>query len=167
MLVSIDSQQPELSLLSTILMAACIGLFYYDAPPARFFLGDSGAQFLGFTLAALGIAYNPSGFSRLASWYVPILLVGVPIFDATLVILSRLRRGKPIYQAARDHTYHRLVQLGTPPGHAVAAMHIAAILTGCLAFMALPLPPLWANLVFAAALLAGLAALFLLIRRTA
>lgn len=53
-------------------------------------------------------------------------------------------------------TYHRLVGLGLPPSRAVMTMHISAILCGCLAFIALPLPPLWANLIFATALLAGL-----------
>jgi hypothetical protein len=56
--------------------------------------------------------------------------------------------------------------LGLPPSHAVSLMHIAAILTGCVAFMALPLPPLWANLVFAGVLLAGLAALIWLLRKS-
>ncbi|HEX7974133.1 MAG TPA: MraY family glycosyltransferase, partial [Anaerolineales bacterium] len=100
MLATIDSQQYYLSLFSTILLGACIGSFYFNSSPARYFIGDSGSQFLGFILAAIGIAYNPVGFSRFASWYVPILLMGVPLFDATLVIISRLLRGRPIYKAA-------------------------------------------------------------------
>lgn len=155
MLVTFDSQQLGLSVLSAVLLGACIGSYYYNAAPARAFLGDSGAQLLGFLLAALAIAYNPVGFSPFASWYVPILLVSVPIFDATLVIISRLRRGRSIYRAARDHTYHRLVAYGFNANHAMLAMHIAALMLGCLAFIALSLPPLAANIVFAACLLAG------------
>jgi hypothetical protein len=67
---------------------------------------------------------------------------------------------RAVYQAGLDHTYHRLVNLGLPPSRAVMAMHIAAILSGCLAFIALPLPPLWANLTFALAVSTGI---FLLI----
>ena len=155
MLVTIDSGQLELSMISTILVGVCLGAFFYNATPAIFFLGDSGAQYLGFILAALGIAYNPLGFERLASWYVPILLVGVPIFDMSLVVFSRMRRKKPIYQANLDHTYHRLLILGMKSNRAVLSMHMVAILLGCLAFIALPLPPLIANVIFGAVLLTG------------
>ena len=166
MLVTFDSGQADLSQLSAILLGACIGCFFYNASPARFFMGDSGSQFLGFLLAALAIAYNPPGFEQLASWYVPIMLMGVPIFDITLVVYSRLRHRYPIYKASRDHSYHRLVSLGMSSNRAVLTMHITAILLGCLAFVALGLPPLTANLIFAAAFSAGAAALFLLESRT-
>ena len=162
MLVTSDSGQAELSLLSAILLGACVGCFYFNALPARFFLGDSGSQFLGFLLAGLAIAYNPPGYERLQSWYIPILLMGVPLFDITLVVFSRLRHKRPIYKASRDHTYHRLVQMGMSSNRAVLSMHITALLLGCLAFIALGLPPLVANAIFAAILLIGLIALFLL-----
>lgn len=155
MLVTIQSQQQQLSLLSTALFGACIGSFFYNAPPAYFFLGDSGSQFLGFFLAGMAIAYNPLGFLRSQSWFIPILLVGVPIFDTTLVVYSRLRRRLPVYQASLDHTYHRLVALGFDSNRAVLSMHIASILLGCLAFMALSMEPLLANTIFASCLLAG------------
>jgi UDP-GlcNAc:undecaprenyl-phosphate GlcNAc-1-phosphate transferase len=162
MFVTFDSGQNELSVLSAILLGACIGCFYYNAAPARFFLGDSGSQFLGFLLAGLAIAYNPPGFEQLASWYVPILLMGVPIFDIVLVVTSRLRRHRPIYKASRDHTYHRLVLLGFSSNRAVLSMHISALLLGCLAFIALGLTPLLANLIFAAVVAVGIAALIFL-----
>jgi UDP-GlcNAc:undecaprenyl-phosphate GlcNAc-1-phosphate transferase len=155
LLITLESLQPQLSLFSTILLGACLGVFYYNALPARIFLGDSGAQLLGFILGALAIVYNPVGFSRLSSWYVPILLMGVPIFDTTLVVLSRLRRGKPVYQAGRDHTYHRLVNLGFSPNRAVVSMHMAALLLGSLAFVALELQPWLGNTIFFSVLLTG------------
>lgn len=166
MLVTFDSGQADLSQLSAILLGACIGCFFYNASPARLFMGDSGSQFLGFLLAALAIAYNPPGFEQLASWYVPIMLMGVPIFDITLVVYSRLRHRHPIYKASRDHSYHRLVSLGMSSNRAVLTMHITAILLGCLAFIALGLPPLTANLIFATVFSAGAVALFLLESRT-
>lgn len=155
MLVTFDAGQIRLSLLSAILLGAGLGCFYYNTSPARFFLGDSGSQLIGFVLAALAIAYNPPGFEQLASWYVPILLMGVPLFDITLVVISRLRHQKPIYKAARDHTYHRLVALGMSSNRAVLTMHTVALLLGCLAFIALGLDPLVANLIFFSTLLAG------------
>jgi UDP-GlcNAc:undecaprenyl-phosphate/decaprenyl-phosphate GlcNAc-1-phosphate transferase len=166
MLVTFDSGQTDLSQLSAILLGACIGCFFFNSSPARFFMGDSGSQFLGFLLAALAIAYNPPGFEQLASWYVPILLMGVPIFDITLVVYSRMRHHQPIYKASRDHSYHRLVSMGMSSNRAVLTMHITAVLLGCLAFVALGLPPLTANLVFATVFATGAVALVLLERRT-
>ena len=160
MLVTLDAGQPTLSLLSAIILGSSIGMLYFNTLPARTFLGDSGAQLIGFILAALGIAYTPPGLPQPSSWFVPILLLSVPIFDTTLVTISRLKQRRAVYQAGLDHTYHRLVNLGLPSSRAVLTMHLSAILSGCLAFMALPLPPLWANVIFAAATLIGLFLLF-------
>ena len=156
MLVTVDAGQTSLSLLSAIILGSSIGMMYFNALPARTFLGDSGAQFLGFVLAALAIAYTPPGLPQPSSWFVPILLLSVPIFDTSLVTLSRLMQKKAVYQAGLDHTYHRLINLGWPSSRAVLSMHLCAVISGCLAFVALPLPPLWANAIFAAALLTGL-----------
>jgi UDP-GlcNAc:undecaprenyl-phosphate GlcNAc-1-phosphate transferase len=156
MLVTVDANQPVLSLLSAIILGSSIGLLYFNTLPAHTFIGDSGAQFLGFILAALGIAYTPPGLPQPSSWFVPILLLSVPIFDTSLVVISRLRRRKVFYQAGLDHTYHRLVNLGLPSPRAVLTMHLAAIVSGCLAFMALPLPPLWANAIFVSTAIVGL-----------
>ena len=161
-LVAYESGQLQLSSFSAILVGICAGVYYSTAMPARYFLGDSGAQLLGFVLGGLAIAYNPSGFLPTQSWYIPVLLVGVPIFDTALVIISRLRRHKPIYKSGLDHTYHRLVALGMHPNRAVLTMHFMSILLGCLAFIALSLPPLWSNVVFMACLTAGLVGLIFL-----
>jgi UDP-GlcNAc:undecaprenyl-phosphate/decaprenyl-phosphate GlcNAc-1-phosphate transferase len=155
MLITIESQQSLVSLFSTILLGAGLGVFYYNAPPAKIFLGDSGAQLLGFILGAVAIVYNPLGYSRFASWYIPILLMGVPIFDTTLVVFSRMRRAQPVYRAGKDHTYHRLVKLGLSPNRSVITMHMAALLLGALAFIALDLKPWFGNLIFASVLLIG------------
>jgi UDP-GlcNAc:undecaprenyl-phosphate GlcNAc-1-phosphate transferase len=160
--VTIDANQLHLTYMSAVLLGSCIGLFYYNTTPAYTFLGDSGAQFLGFMLATLAMTYTPPGLPQPSSWFVPILLLGVPILDTTLVVVSRLRRGEPIYKAGQDHVYHRLTQLGMSPAQAVVAMHVAALLVGSLAFVALQLPPLPANLLFGLALLFGLISLIIL-----
>ncbi len=162
MFVTIESQQELLSNFSMIMIGACLGTFYFNSRPAFIFLGDSGSQLVGFTLAALGIAYNPMGYLPLASWYIPILLLGIPIFDTTLVVISRLRRGKPVYQGALDHTYHRLVARGVSPIRAVLTMHMAGLIIGCLAFIALPQPPWLANTIFGLVLVVGAALIFYL-----
>jgi UDP-GlcNAc:undecaprenyl-phosphate GlcNAc-1-phosphate transferase len=161
-LVTLGSSQLALLQLLTLLLGTCVGLFFYNMTPARLFIGDSGAQTIGFLLAAVGILYEPPNYPQASSWFLPIIILGVPIFDACLVVFSRVRRRTPVYQAELTHTYHRLVGLGFSPSRAVLVMHLAAIVLGCLAFLALSLQPLYANLIFALVCLTGLAALLYL-----
>ena len=156
-IVALDAAQPELATLSGALLGASLGVLFFNASPARIFLGDSGSQFLGFVLAAIGIAYVPAqaGLPQAVSWFTPILVLGVPIFDMTLVVVSRLRRRKPIYRAGRDHTYHRLVNLGLESTRSVVAMHLVAVLLGLLAFIALGMNVLFANIMFGTILFTG------------
>ena len=147
--------QDTLALLGTILLGGCVGVYYFNQSPSRLFLGDSGAQLLGFILAALALVYIPPGQVQASSWFVPILLFSIPIFDTTLVTVSRLRRNSPIYKAGRDHTYHRFVAWGMSPQRSVTTIHLVAILIDCLAFVALSLPPVWANILFGSILLSG------------
>jgi UDP-GlcNAc:undecaprenyl-phosphate GlcNAc-1-phosphate transferase len=89
-------------------------------------------------------------------------VLGVPIFDSTLVVVSRLRRGRPLYRAQRDHTYHRLVRLGVHSARSVLAMQVAAVLLGLLAFVALDLTVLQANLLFGASVASGVVGIYVL-----
>ncbi len=142
-------------------------MFFFNTSPAYLFLGDSGAQVLGVVLSAVGIAYVPAGagLPQAVSWFTPILVLGVPIFDTSLVVISRVRRRRPIYRADRDHTYHRLVALGLDPNRSVLAMHLAAVMLGLLAFIALGAGVVLANLLFAGMLALGAVAIFALERR--
>jgi UDP-GlcNAc:undecaprenyl-phosphate GlcNAc-1-phosphate transferase len=155
-LFSLDSGQLGLVIFSAVLVAMCIGLYYFNSRPASLFLGDAGAQILGFWLASLAIVYNPQDVNQMSSWFATVLLLGVPIFDMVLVVISRLRHKRPIYSSSRDHTYHRLRILGFDPNKAVLLMHIVAVLLGCLAIIALNQPPIWANIIFAVVVLVSL-----------
>jgi UDP-GlcNAc:undecaprenyl-phosphate GlcNAc-1-phosphate transferase len=150
MLVTIDSAQPRLAALSASIFGATIGAYFFNAAPARMFLGDSGSQLLGFLLAAIGIAYTPAsaGLPQGVTWFTPILVLGIPIFDMSLVVLSRLRMHQPIYRAGRDHTFHRLIRLGLDGTRSVLAMQLAAIMLGLVAFIALDATVLEANIMF-------------------
>lgn len=165
MIATQAAEQPMLCLLSALILGASIGLYFFNSPPALLFLGDAGAQTLGFILAVLAIAYRPIGNEQSSSWLVPILVLGVPIFDATLVVLSRIRRRQPVYSASQDHTYHRLICFGLAPARAVLVMQVASLGLGCLAFTILPQPPLIANLIFGCTLFLGLTIVALLDRR--
>lgn len=161
MIMALVAQQTTLATFSAIFLGICIGLYFFNITPARLFLGDSGAQTIGFILAAVAMIYTPQNMPQGSSWFVPIMVLGVPIFDTTLVVISRIRRHKPIFQADRSHTYHRLVALGVAPNRAVLTIHMSVLILDLLAFIALSLLPWLANLIFMFAVLLGIIALII------
>jgi UDP-GlcNAc:undecaprenyl-phosphate GlcNAc-1-phosphate transferase len=150
------SGQSNLAFWSASLLGICAGLYYWNGIAVKFFLGDSGTQPLGFLLASFSMMYNPLERAPESSWIVPIMLLGVPIFDTTLVVLSRLRRKQPVGTGRRDHTYHRFIALGLSPKLAVLTVHLMSFILSALAFLTLYLPPSLALTLFIIALLCGL-----------
>ena len=120
---------------------------------------------LGFTLAAVGMIYTPNGLPQASSWFVPILVLGVPIFDTTLVVASRLIHHRPVFRADCSHTYHQLVALGLDPIRAVLVIQLATLVLSFVAFIALSLPPLEATLTFFGMVLAGVIIIIFLVRK--
>jgi UDP-GlcNAc:undecaprenyl-phosphate/decaprenyl-phosphate GlcNAc-1-phosphate transferase len=114
--------------LAAALLGAALGFLRYNYNPAKIFMGDAGALFLGFVIAALGIKLRFLNQVESVSWMVPIIIMGVPILDTSLVTISRLRRGlNPMATPGKDHLSHRLVALGLSPRNAVAAIFLLAI----------------------------------------
>ncbi len=115
-------------------MAACVGFLVYNWNPATIFMGDSGSLFLGFMLGSLGIKLRFPENVPFVTWMIPILVLGVPIFDTTLVTISRLRRGlNPMTTPGLDHTSHRLTYAGLSRRESVFLLYIVAFLLGLLA----------------------------------
>ena len=113
---------------------ACAGFLPFNLRPGRsalVFMGDSGAQTLGFLLAALGLSasWKVAG-TTIATLLLPVLVLAVPILDTTLVTIVRLLDGRPISQGGRDHTSHRLVRFGLPEKHAVLLLALVATALG-------------------------------------
>lgn len=120
--------------LSVAVMAACIGFLIYNWTPATIFMGDSGALFLGFVLAAIGIKVDFPQNIPIVTWMVPLLVLAVPIFDTTLVTISRLRRGlNPLTTPGLDHTSHRLTYAGLTRREAVLVLYCVAFGAGLVA----------------------------------
>jgi UDP-GlcNAc:undecaprenyl-phosphate GlcNAc-1-phosphate transferase len=164
LLVTVDSQQAGLTALCAAVLGSTIGAFYFNASPARTFIGDSGSQLLGLLLAAIGMAYDPLGLPNAVSWFVPILVLGIPVFNMVLVVTSRLVRGLRVYQAHKDHVSHRLVHLGFDKTRTVLTLQLTAIVLGLVAFIALGGTPISANLLFGIVVLTGIAAVIFLER---
>ena len=115
------------AMLSAALLGAALGFLVYNFNPARIFMGDAGSLFLGFMLAAVGIKLRFLHLPVTATWFIPILVLGVPIFDTTLVVISRLRRGvNPLTTPGTDHTSHRLVARGLTRRAAVVRLYLVS-----------------------------------------
>jgi len=142
--------------LAAALLGAAAGFLYHNFAPAASFMGDAGSLTLGFMLAVLGIKIKFIHFPLGATWMAPIVVLGVLIFDTTLVIVSRLRRGRSIFQGGSDHTSHRLVLLGLSHSRAVLTLYVAAVALGALAIFLTRAPVVTANLAFAVLLVVGL-----------
>lgn len=106
------------------MLGGCLGFLRYNFPPAQIFMGDAGAYFLGFWLAVLGIQLRITNNVPAVTWMVPVLILGLPIFDTTMVSLSRIRRGVHPFTAGKDHVSHRLMLLGLSSREAVLACYL-------------------------------------------
>jgi UDP-GlcNAc:undecaprenyl-phosphate/decaprenyl-phosphate GlcNAc-1-phosphate transferase len=123
--------------LAAAVLGAALGFLRWNFNPAKIFMGDGGAMFLGFLMATLALKIRPEGSHFPAAWLVPILILGVPIFDTTLVSISRSRRGLlPFTSPGKDHTAHRLSNLGLGHRGAVLVLYCLAALFGALGIVA-------------------------------
>jgi UDP-GlcNAc:undecaprenyl-phosphate/decaprenyl-phosphate GlcNAc-1-phosphate transferase len=147
--------QSLVATLSAALAGACFGFLYYNWSPAKIFMGDAGSLFLGYMLAAValklsltpttpqlaslaqaagyssGLAQNLHAVALLA----PVFVLGLPIFDTTLVTVSRLRRHVPISHGGHDHLSHRLVGSGLSHREAVMTLYLAGCGLGGLSLL--------------------------------
>jgi UDP-GlcNAc:undecaprenyl-phosphate/decaprenyl-phosphate GlcNAc-1-phosphate transferase len=117
-------------------LGAALGFLRWNFNPAKIFMGDGGAMFLGFLMATLSLKVRPDGAQFPAAWIVPVLILGVPIFDTVLVSISRARRGLlPFTSPGKDHTAHRLSNMGLGHRGAVLALYCVAGVFGSLALL--------------------------------
>lgn len=109
--VALAMKQFDSAMMSVLLVGALIGFLKYNKYPAKTYMGDSGANFAGFILAIIALegAFKQATIISIA---VPILALGVPIFDNIYVVIKRIVRGKPIYVADATQLHHRLLADG-------------------------------------------------------
>lgn len=135
-LLALLSGQVLVSTLAAGVLGAALGFLRWNFSPAKIFMGDGGAMFLGFLLATLGIKLRYPAPAFAISWMVPVLVLGVPIFDTTLVSISRSRRGLiPFTSPGKDHAAHRLSNLGLGHRGAVLAMYGLGAVFGLVALL--------------------------------
>jgi len=132
--IAITSAQgsPGQAVFAAALCGALLGFLVYNFHPASIFLGDSGSLFIGFLLAGLTVMAErplPDGVPVVLV-VLPVLVVAVPIFDTTLVTVSRKLSGRPASRGGTDHTAHRLVRLGFSETKAVAFLYGVSLTSG-------------------------------------
>ena len=133
LLLAAMSGQYLVGILAAALLGACLGFLYYNLNPANIFMGDSGSLFIGFVLAALGIKLRFPDNVAFVTWMVPVVVLGLPMFDTALVVISRLRRRIHPFTAGKDHVSHRLVRLGATQREAVLMLYLACCALGVVA----------------------------------
>ncbi|MBV8514312.1 MAG: undecaprenyl/decaprenyl-phosphate alpha-N-acetylglucosaminyl 1-phosphate transferase [Acidobacteria bacterium] len=123
--------QTLVTTLAAAILGGATGFLRWNFKPAKIFMGDGGAMFLGFLMATLGLKLRLEHANSISGWLVPILILGATIFDTTLVTISRSRRGLiPFTTPGKDHTAHRLANLGWGQRGAVLGMYSLGVVTG-------------------------------------
>jgi len=127
-IVAIYMGQPESAFLAVIFVAAVAGFLRFNFPPARVYMGDSGAYLLGYLLAAISL-HGAFKQATVVSLVIPILAMGVPIFDAMLVVVRRLMARQPAHVADSSnitHFHFRLLKDGMKPSHVLALIFLVS-----------------------------------------
>ena len=131
--ISLSNGQLLVAALSAAICGSCIGFLFWNKNPARIYMGDSGALFLGFMLAAIWIRVDSDGSNYLQSIFIPLVMLAIPFIDTAQVIISRLRRGVSPLQGGRDHISHKLLLLGVNEKTAVQIIWLCAIIFSLIA----------------------------------
>jgi len=161
LLLAAMSGQYLVGALAAALLGACIGFLVYNVNPAFIFMGDSGALFIGFILAAVGIKLRFPDNVDFVTWMVPVLVLGLPVFDTTLVIISRLRRRKnPATSPGKDHVSHRLARRTGSRREAVLICYLLAGAVGLTAVFVTQATVIEGYVVGGIVVLAGLAGIW-------
>jgi UDP-GlcNAc:undecaprenyl-phosphate GlcNAc-1-phosphate transferase len=134
LLLAVTNEQHLVAALAAGILGACLGFLRLNFTPASIFMGDAGSLFLGFMLAVLGIQLRFPDNVNFVTWMVPVLILGLPILDTALVIVSRTRlRVNPLTTAGKDHISHRIVRSGYSQREAVLILYLIAGIFGMVA----------------------------------
>lgn len=133
------SQLPMI--INIIFIMSVLGFWFFNKHPASIFMGDSGSLFLGYTLAALPTIPNfithdtNIGYSSILTLLIPVTILAIPVFDTTLVALTRKFSGRAMSQGGKDHSSHRLVGLGFSEKTSVLILYALSLIGGITAIL--------------------------------
>lgn len=133
--VSVLNNRMDAAILTAALAGGTIGFLPYNFNPAKIFMGDTGAQFLGFILAAISIQGAIKSAAAIVIT-VPVLALGLPIYDTLMAMLRRFKNNRPVMEGDREHLHHKLLDLGLSQKQAVFVMYLISSLLGISAIFA-------------------------------
>jgi len=125
--------------IAALLIGATLGFLRWNFPPARTFMGDTGSQFLGLTLAAVSLLENRKGTAAVTLLF-PLIAMGVPIADGVVAFLRRLFQGRPVFHADTEHIHHKLLRLGLSPRGVLLTLWALCAFCGGIAVLLSTLP---------------------------
>ena len=139
--IAVANSQFLVASLSAGVAGCAIGFLRQNRYPARIYMGDGGALFLGFLASYLGLKLEISG-DGYQTFVVPVLICAIAILDTTLVTFARLRSGRSPFNGGQDHISHRLVRVGFPIPVAVGLIHVTSAGIGVLSFVCSRVDPI-------------------------
>ena len=155
LVIAVIVSEQNIAVLMAALAGACIGFMPYNVNPAKIFMGDTGATFLGFILATMSIQ-GLFKFYAVVSFVVPFLILGLPIFDTIVAIMRRVLHGKNPMSADRGHVHHRLIDMGFNQKQTVTILYMMSGILGLSAVVLTTSGEIKALVLILTILLAGL-----------
>jgi UDP-GlcNAc:undecaprenyl-phosphate GlcNAc-1-phosphate transferase len=133
--LAITGDQYFIAALSIVVAGSTLGFLIWNRAPARIYMGDAGALFLGLLIATLTVRFEPTTGNSITSFAIPILLLAIPILDTTVAVFSRLRRKVSPFQGGQDHLSHRLVRYGLSRKASAITLWLLSALYGLFAVL--------------------------------
>lgn len=124
-----SADEYSVAILTAALAGGCLGMLPYNRNPAKVFLGDTGATFLGYTLAVISLQGLFKAYAAV-SFAVPILVLGLPILDTIVAVVRRLMEHKSPFTADRSHIHHKLIDMGLDQKQAVGLLYTVSAILG-------------------------------------
>jgi UDP-GlcNAc:undecaprenyl-phosphate GlcNAc-1-phosphate transferase len=110
--LAINGDQYLIAALAIVTAGSTLGFLVWNKSPAKIYMGDAGALFLGVLLATLTVRFEPNSDTQIGAYLTPLFLLAIPILDTTVAVLSRIRRHISPFQGGQDHLSHRLIRAG-------------------------------------------------------
>ena len=129
LVIALICSEAQVAVVMAALVGACVGFLPYNLNPAKMFMGDTGATFLGFILSTMSIQ-GLFKFYAVISFAVPFLILGLPIFDTAFAMIRRMAHGQSPMHADRGHIHHRLIDMGLNQKQAVATLYVISGILG-------------------------------------
>jgi len=151
--IALLASEANIAIITAALAGACFGFLPYNFNPAKIFMGDTGAMFLGFILATVSIMGLFKAYAVI-SFIVPFIVLGLPIFDTGFAIFRRLKNHKPIMQPDRGHLHHKLLDMGFSQKQTVSILYLIATVLGLSAIVLIGAGPVRAMVLVGAVIIA-------------